>query len=49
MLIMLMSFMLPIVCGILIVVTIVLKIIKRMSMQIDHMEIKLLDIENRMR
>jgi len=47
--IMFISFMIPIVCGILVIVTAVLKIIKRMSHQINQMEVKLLDIENRMR
>ncbi|MBU1087221.1 MAG: hypothetical protein KKD05_06850 [Candidatus Omnitrophica bacterium] len=43
------SFIVPIVCLTLALVTSVLKIIKRMSLQIDQMEIKLLDIESRMR
>jgi len=41
--------MIPIVCGILVLVTSVLKIIKRMSRQVDMIEMKLLDIENRIR
>jgi hypothetical protein len=43
----LIAFMVPVVCVILVLVTGALKILKKISRQIDLMEVKLLDIEGK--
>ncbi|MFH1061513.1 MAG: hypothetical protein V1747_01335 [Candidatus Omnitrophota bacterium] len=46
---MLLAFMVPVVCATLVLVTTILKIIKRISLQIDQLEIKILDLEAKIR
>ena len=41
------AFLVPMVCMTLVIVTNILKILKRMFVQIDRIEVKLLDIEGR--